>query len=119
MSKSWKIGSLVNVIFCRLNLKLHCLSGERVALKLPSRLCIKFRWSGFFILNGVQFSSQEEFVKSVVVRVDVNCLVSFTRHLLPLQQVPWSRSNWSLNCEIGEAVKSGTPEDSSRSFLEV
>ena len=84
----------------------------------PLDLVSRIRWSGF-VLNWVKFSSQEEFVKSSCGQVDVNCLVSFTRHLLQEQQVPWSRSNWNLNCEIGEAVKSGTPEDSSRSFLEV
>ena len=99
MSKSWKIGSLVNVIFCRLNLELHCFSGERVALKLPSRLCIKFRWSGVFILNGVQFSSQEEFVNSSCGQSGRELSGQLHSAFVAIAAGTWVKINLKLNCE--------------------
>ena len=40
-SKFWKIGSLVNLIFCRFHETALSPSDEKSRIKLPSRLCFK------------------------------------------------------------------------------
>ena len=90
-----------------------------VAFKLPSRLCVQYRWLWFLILNWVQFKSlggvsYQELKRYKWTWWNLSTdLVSFTRQLLRLQQVVSPEApNKGIYTAIRWSTWAEPPEDS-------